>query len=654
MSEIPPVKPEEEASGPYGETTLPEQPAPAGEAVPDDEAEPSVIWAEAPEGMGPLPAEPELLPPVPDIPDDWFRPLPPADDQGGPLPGAPEPSTFAADDTYAVDDTYAGMETSVPEMETSETDTSEAELPETDTSERETAETAETVSAAPRRALEEPPRPLTSTVGWTILGSVIPGVGLIRAGHRVAGGVITGVFVLLVGTLVYLAGFANRGQLANWALSSSSVLIGAMIVLLALGLAWVAVIAVSHLCLRSAHPPTGQRVVGAVVVGVLSMAVMAPSAVGAAYSYTTLDALSVFASDDDNQSATVPTAVPVNATNPWESTPRLNVLILGGDSDKGRAIGNGDRTDTVIVASIDTTTGATTLISLPRNTARMPFPPDSPLHAYFPNGYYDGHDPADPFYMLNAMYRIIPDKVPKDILGKKSNLSTDALKLSVGYALGLDIDYYVMVNMDGFRDLINAVGGININVNYKVPIGGVTDKKIPPSGWIDPGPNQHLTGYYALWYARGRYGLNDYSRMERQRCVINAVAQQASPMTILTRYESIAAAGKRMVRTDIPRSRLAAFVTLAERIQGTTLRSIVFENGKDGFRSGNPDFAKMKSRVKAALKETTATNATASPSPSVSAPPSSPGASATPSKSPKPAAAKSDNLDDACAYHPNK
>ena len=129
-----------------------------------------------------------------------------------------------------------------------------------------------------------------------------------------------------------------------------------------------------------------------------------------------------------------------------------------------------------------------------------------------------------------------------------------------GEALGLEIDYYVMINLDGFKDLIDALGGITVNVNYRIPIGGKTTENVPPKGWIEPGANKHLDGRLALWYARGRYHVkgSDYSRMERQRCVINAVVQQTTPLDVLQNYQSIAAAGEKTITTDVPRSLLPA------------------------------------------------------------------------------------------------
>ncbi|MGC4151659.1 MAG: LCP family protein [Propionicimonas sp.] len=507
---------------------------------------------------------------------------------------------------------------------------------------------------APRRALA--PEPSTGgmgrAAGWTVLGTILPGLGLWRSGRKVAGSLVMAVVLLLVGGLV---GFAvtQRQALVSFA-TNPQVLRGASVGLLILAVAWVIVIGATHLALRPAGATAGQRIAGAALVGGLSFVVAAPLALGANVAYSASSLVStVFVPTDDNQSETVPTIT--NSVDPWAEKDRLNILILGGDSGTGRSEKVGMRPDTVIVASIDTKTGATTLFSIPRQTAQMPFPEGSKLAKIFPNGWYDGRDPKNPDYWLNAMYRFAPKSVPKGTLGKTKFLAEDIMKISVGEALGLDIDYFVTVNMDGFKDVINALGGVTLNVNSPIPIGGDTDRNILPSDWIEPGPDQHLTGRKALWFARGRWGYDDYSRMSRQRCVINAVAQQANPQNVLLNFQKIAAAGEKTVSTDLPDSMVAPMLELATRVQGTKFRSIVFINGKDGFSTLSPDWEKVQKQVKSALKEakkantepaatSTPTTTSSSESPSTSESPS-----AKPTKSAKP---KSDDLEDECGYHP--
>ena len=123
--------------------------------------------------------------------------------------------------------------------------------------------------------------------------------------------------------------------------------------------------------------------VGSLLVILLALGVAAP-AFEAAHLAAVQRNLVTGLFGEDVQSATVPDSA---KANPWGSKDRVNVLLLGGDGGTDR---DGVRTDTVIVASIDTQTGATTTFSLPRNLENLPFPADSPLHKIYPNGFGAG------------------------------------------------------------------------------------------------------------------------------------------------------------------------------------------------------------------------------------------------------------------------
>ena len=517
------------------------------------------------------------------------------------------------------------------------------------------ASSAASHDTTPRRALASDASDglgMGRVAGWTVLGTLLPGLGLWRSGRKVVGSLVMGVVLLLVGGLAVFA--ITQGPALVALLAKPPVLRGVAVALLVLAVLWVIVIGASHLALRPSRATTGQRVAGAALVCGLSFAVAAPLAFSAnvAYSLSSLSNAVFAPSDDGPQSETVPTIT--NSVDPWAEKEQLNILILGGDSGTGRSEKVGMRPDTVIVASIDTATGATTLFSLPRQTAQMPFPEDSKLHKYFPNGWYDGRDPKNPDYWLNAMYRFAPPRVPKGTLGKTKHLAEDIMKISVGEALGLDIAYFVTVNMDGFKDIINALGGITVNVNSPIPIGGDTDRNLLPTGWIEKGKNQHLSGRLALWYARGRWGYDDYSRMSRQRCVINAVVQQANPQNVFTNFGKIAAAGEKTVNSDIPDTMAYPLLTLAERVQGTKLRSVVFINGKDGFSTLTPNWERVRKQVKNALKETLKANAEATETPTPSSTPTTTeSGTASPSTKPtKSAKPKSDDVARECKYDP--
>ena len=515
----------------------------------------------------------------------------------------------------------------------------------------------------PRRALPDPEPQFSfgKIALFTVLGTLVPGLGLLLARKRVIGGVIMAVFLT---SLILLGLWVARDAAGAASLVVRPAMLNTLsTVLVVVGVLWVGVVVATYLALRGAV--TGlQRLLGGVLVGALAFAVAAPMAVGARYSLDQASLVdNVFKSSSETKSATRPSLNPTQpngqpAPDPWETKPRLNILLLGGDAGKGRT---GTRTDTVILASIDTRTGNTTMFSLPRNTARMPFPKSSPLYRYYPDGFYNG-DSQDPEHFLNSMYDNVPSNVPKDVLGPTDNLGADALKLSVGEALGLQVDYYVMVNLRGFETLVNALGGVTVNVNSYVPIGGVSEenRNIPPDGYIEPGPNKHLDGQLALWFARGRYGSDDFARMGRQRCVINAIIQQANPANMLARYEQIAKAGKQIVITDIPQEVLPLLVQLSLRVKDGQVRSVLFERGTANFRSFDPDFPEMRKRVKEAIQENDRTASTAKPStPAPDAPSPSPTAKkkkkpTAPSTSPATPSAtpKSDPLSDTCAFDP--
>jgi LCP family protein required for cell wall assembly len=459
--------------------------------------------------------------------------------------------------------------------------------------------------------------------------------------------------LLLIGAYV---GLTHRNSVLALLVSPRQLLIATVAVVL-LGVGWIWTVVASHKLLRPVSMTYTGRLAGSMFVGLLCFAIAVPTTVAAQTVMAQRDLIgSVFQSEGNSKSATRPKVT--NASDPWAKTPRLNLLLLGADDGVGRT---GTRTDTVIVASIDTKTGDTALISLSRNWMRMPFPADSPLHKVYPDGFWDPNlgNVEQPEFYLDAMYENIPKQHP-GILGQTDNEGADAVKLAASAALGLDISYYMQVNLAGFKQMIDALGGITVNVNYRVPIGGDygagpgsnTEKK--PSGYIEPGPNQKLDGYHALWFARGRFGLSDPSRQERQRCTIHALVNSANPQALLTSYNQIAAAGKQLLRTDVPGEILGAFAQLALKVKNAKVTNIDLDKNKNFPTGKNPDYTAMQALIQKAIAPKT--NPVAStPTTSPTKKPSS-GTTKRPTTPPKttatPGAAQ--NLNDACAYNPSQ
>lgn len=441
--------------------------------------------------------------------------------------------------------------------------------------------------AAHHRAPTE--RTFGASLGLTVLGAVIPGSGFWFAGRRTLGAVIV---LIAVGGLVTatLLGLLNPRLYIHTALKPDR-LLALTIGFVVIALAWMVVILLSHLELRPPQLTTVQRVLGIALAVTLCVIVATPFAVASSYAYTTRDLIThLFAKDP--KSKTIPSNS--TASDPWGGQDRVNFLLLGGDGSLER---EGVRTDSMVVASIDTKTGDTVLFSLPRNLENAPFPPGSALAKIYPNGFTGPGDIGN--WLLNAIYRIVPLEHP-GALGKTDNEGADALKMSISQILGIPVDYYVLINLQGFVELVNALGGITVNINEQVPIGGNHDLNIPPTGWIAPGPNRHLEGTDALWFARGRWNTDDYDRMERQRCVIDAVINQANPENVLLRYEQIASAGKHIARTDIPQRLLPALLDLGLKVKDAKIRSVVFRPS-DKFDPADPNFPYMRSVVQQAL-----------------------------------------------------
>ena len=108
-----------------------------------------------------------------------------------------------------------------------------------------------------------------------------------------------------------------------------------------------------------------------------------------------------------------------------------------------------------------------------------------------------------------------------------------------------------------------------------------------------------MDGARALAYARGRFGLTDYLRMDRQRCMINAIVKAADPVTLLSRYQQIAATTQNIVSTDIPQSVVGDFVDLGLKVKDAGIKSVVFDDSV--IKPAYPDYDKMRSLVEDAL-----------------------------------------------------
>ncbi|WP_082801186.1 LCP family protein [Herbidospora cretacea] len=457
-------------------------------------------------------------------------------------------------------------------------------------------------------------RPLTTggVIGWTAVSAIVPGAAHLRSGRRKQGYIFLATFgVVLVAAVVFGLGILGNVGSAVRESTLTTALVGSAV----LAVAWFGLVLMSYVTLQPDRLPQRGQIVSGIAVGALCVAVMAPFAFAATTVNAAQDLLESFPSDAE---AGNPTAVPIKAEDPWNGKKRVNFLLIGGDAAGNRV---GVRTDSMQVASVNIQTGNTVLFALPRNLQHVHFSKNSPLNRQFPNGFRAELPNGG---LLNEVWQYAEDYPNLGVRGPA------ALKDAISTTLGLHVDYYAMVDMYGFAALVDAIGGLEINVQTDIKYGGVYGT----AGTIAAG-KRVLNGEQVLWYGRSRVGSDDFSRMGRQRCVIGALAQQASPPVVLANFTKIVSAAKRLFRTDIPRPLLEHLVTLGMKVKNAKITSTQFVPPQ--IWPGSADWAKIHKMVAQAIRKSN--GAVAPVQAGVTASPSGSGP-ARPSPSPTPTAAR--------------
>ncbi|WP_067468998.1 LCP family protein [Actinomadura macra] len=455
---------------------------------------------------------------------------------------------------------------------------------------------------------------LPLALALTLASALLWGVAHLATGRRLAGGLLLAAH-LLIAAAVGTAFTVYRSDLVHLAVRPDALQrISAGLV--ALGLVWIVVVIRSYQVLRPDGMSVSARALGSASVAVLCFAVAVPVAWSAHSTYVYRDALtSIFRSGSENGRH-------IDASDPWNGERRVNVLLLGGDAAANR---QGVRTDSMTVASVDTKTGDTVLLSLPRNLERFPLPP-GPARDRFPYG-FTGDGPATPG-LLNEVYQYAeehPDIVPGVA---KNHRGPELLKATIAGILGIRVDYYILVDMFGFADIIDAMGGVTVSITQPIPYG-------LEGAVLQPG-RRRLGGKEALWYGRSRTDSDDYVRMGRQKCLMRAIARQADPQTVLTKFDKLASAAKRTLSTDIPQELLPALMKLSNKVKdGAQINSLSFVPPL--ISTGNPDFELIR---KLADKSTSTDPGSASPSPSASPSASPTGGRSNAQGTPSPGASK--------------
>ncbi|CAN7273022.1 LCP family protein [Arthrobacter sp. LjRoot14] len=440
----------------------------------------------------------------------------------------------------------------------------------------------------PQQALTDPvrnpanaPAPVRTKRAFVLLllTLFVPGSAQIVAGDRKLGRialrVTLAVWGLAIAGLVLL--LVNRtlliGILTN---TVASLLI--IIILIALALGWAALFVNTLRLIRPVLLAPGMRP----VVGVTLVLAMLLSSGTLGYAAYVLNV-------SRNAIGSIFSAGP--AIDPVDG--RYNFLMMGGDAGDDRT---GRRPDSLSVLSVDAKTGQTAIISVPRNLQNAQFSEGSPMRQIYPDGYDCGNE-----CLINAINTEVTNE-HADLYPGVADPGAQATLEAVSGTLGITVQAYVLVDMDGFAKLIDAMGGIKIKAGGWVPLSGdMVDEANGihgmPLGWI-PAGEQHLNGYHALWYGRSREFVDDYARIQRQQCVQQAMLKQLDPATLLAKFEDIANAGTKVVDSNISASQLGSFVDLAMKAKGKEVsRLTIGPPDFDASFSTVPDFNQIHDRV---------------------------------------------------------
>lgn len=408
-----------------------------------------------------------------------------------------------------------------------------------------------------------------------ILGTVVwPGIAQFLAGARRLGAVVMVAWVAVLTALlvIWFRFRPDRAQVIDW-LTDPSVLQTARITALVLAIGWM-------LLFVDAWRLALVRSLGWWRLGIIS--VVNVTIVALVTSTTYLSWNTVSASKEVVEQVFHETEV----KSPLQG--RYNILLLGADSGDDRT---GLRPDSINLVSIDADTGVPVMVSLPRNLQNVPFPEDSPMRTVYPYGYNCGSE-----CLLNAVHTAASDR--SDLYPKSKDPGLDATLEAVEGVTGLKINYYVLVNMKGFSSLVDATGGVEMDIKEPIAMFGKDDawKQV----YIQPG-KQKLNGKEALWYGRSRVQSDDYTRMGRQKCLMQAMLQQLSPEQVVLNAGKIAKSSAQMLSTDIPASELGAFGDLALKAKDHQIATLSVVPPE--YSTVTPNFEQIRADVAALVKK---------------------------------------------------
>jgi LCP family protein required for cell wall assembly len=231
---------------------------------------------------------------------------------------------------------------------------------------------------------------------------------------------------------------------------------------------------------------------------------------------------------------------------------RINILLLGIDRRNGN--GWAHRTDTIIVISVDPDNKTVGMMSIPRDLQiSIPGRSDDRINSANVWGYNDKYPGGGPALLMRA----------------------------IEVSFGIDIDHYVMVDFEAFVQIVDILGGIDVDV----------PKTLHDERYPDPKPGdphafktihydagwQHLDGQQALEYARSRMSTSDFDRAKRQQQILVAIRNKALSLKLLTRFSSLVKTLADNYQTDMTSQEMVALARLVPAIDTGNMKQLVIQ-----------------------------------------------------------------------------
>jgi LCP family protein required for cell wall assembly len=243
----------------------------------------------------------------------------------------------------------------------------------------------------------------------------------------------------------------------------------------------------------------------------------------------------------------------------------------------------------MIAVSIQANTGRAAIFSVPRNLERAPLVgPAATVYDRFPG-------------ILNALYRFAQAR--PELFAGGSDPGATALKQTISNLLGIQVHYYVLVDLRGFVEVVDALGGIRMTAPDSVD--DLTSPAFPGEPWTDievtQGQIVNLDGRHALAYARSRSASSDYTRMVRQRCILAAMAGRINSVRAVRSLARLSDVAKEFVSTDIPRKRLPDLVELLRGVDPSRTFSVSFT--PPAYSVVDPDIAAFRGTAQQLLHQ---------------------------------------------------